>query len=178
MWGKATDSWGKTAERESGLPVSPQPLSAIGQEHSSAPPAPVLEKPKITAAFGKTMKVRGEIYCEEELYLDGEIEGTLEVRNRLTIGPNGKIKANVKVKELVVSGSIQGDVEASDRIAIKKGASIVGDVKTAGIVIEDGAYFKGGIDILRPEDKKPEPRKPETAPNVTSTAVRAQKAAT
>jgi cytoskeletal protein CcmA (bactofilin family) len=184
MWGKTTDSWGKTTERESRLPVSPQPLSTtMGQEHSPAPPAPVLETPRITAAFGKTMKVRGEIYCEEELYLDGEIEGTLEVRNRLTIGPNGKIRANVKVKELVVSGSIQGDVEAADRIAIKKGASIVGDVKTAGIVIEDGAYFKGGIDILRAEDKKPDAKKPEakqpeTASNVTSTAARAQRAAT
>ena len=93
---------------------------------------------------------------DEELYLDGEIEGTLEVRHRLTIGPNGKVKANVKAKELVVQGSIQGDVEAAERITIMKGASIVGDVKTAGIVIEDGAFFKGGIDILRPEIKKPE----------------------
>jgi cytoskeletal protein CcmA (bactofilin family) len=159
----------------------------VRQEHPPAPPAPALPAPK-PAAVGKTMKVRGEIYCDEELYLDGEIEGTLEVRHRLTIGPNGKVKANVKVKELVVSGSIQGNVDAADRIAIMKGASIVGDVKTAGIVIEDGAYFKGGIDILRPADKKPDAKKletkqpetkePETASNVTSTAVRAQKAAT
>jgi cytoskeletal protein CcmA (bactofilin family) len=115
------------------------------------------------------MQVRGEIYCDEELYLDGEVEGTLEVGQRLTIGPNGKVKANVKAKELVVAGSIQGNVQAVDRIAIMKGASIVGDVKTAGIVIEDGAYFKGGIDILRPENKTP-----ETAPKVLSKAVSAQ----
>jgi cytoskeletal protein CcmA (bactofilin family) len=180
--------WGKTTEPESRPPVSSQPLSTMRQDHAPAPPAPVLQPPKITAAFGKTMRVRGEIYCDEELYLDGEIEGTLEVRHRLTIGPNGKVKANVKVKELVVSGSIQGNVDAVDRIAIMKGASIVGDVKTAGIVIEDGAYFKGGIDILRPADNKPDAKKPEakqpetkgpeTASNVTSTAVRAQKAAT
>jgi cytoskeletal protein CcmA (bactofilin family) len=91
------------------------------------------------------------------LYLDGELEGTLEVRNRLTIGPNSKVKANVKANELVVMGQIQGNVEAIDRIVIKNGASIVGDVKTAGIVIEDGAFFKGGIDITRPEVKQPEP---------------------
>ena len=96
------------------------------------------------------------MYSDEELYLDGEIEGNLEVRHRLTIGPNGKVKANVKAQELVVRGSIQGNVEANDRITIMKGASIVGDVKTSGIVIEDGAFFKGGIDILRPETKKPE----------------------
>ncbi len=76
------------------------------------------------------------------------------MKHLLTIGPNGKIKANVKAKELVVKGSIQGAVEAADRISIMNGASIVGDVKTAGIVIEDGAYFKGGIDILRPENAK------------------------
>ena len=112
------------------------------------------------AFIGKTTRLRGEIYSEEELYFDGEVEGSLEVRHLLTIGPNGKVKANVKAKELVVRGSIQGDVEASDRISIMNGASIVGDVKTAGIVIEDGAYFKGGIDILRPESAK----KVETAP--------------
>jgi cytoskeletal protein CcmA (bactofilin family) len=102
------------------------------------------------------MRLRGDLFSDEELYLDGEVEGTIEVRQRLTIGPNGKVKASVKAKELVVSGSITGDVEAIDRISIMTGASIVGDVKTAGIVIEDGAYFKGGIDILRPEAKKPE----------------------
>jgi cytoskeletal protein CcmA (bactofilin family) len=104
--------------------------------------------------FGKTMRLEGQIYSGEELYLDGEVEGAIEVHHRLTIGPNGKIKASVKADELVVRGSILGNVEASGRISIMNGASIVGDVKTAGIVIEDGAYFKGGIDILRSDDKK------------------------
>jgi cytoskeletal protein CcmA (bactofilin family) len=102
------------------------------------------------------MRLQGEIYSGEELYLDGEVEGSLEVSQRLTIGPNGKIKANVKAKELVVKGKIQGNVESAGRIVIMNGASIVGDVKTAGIVIEDGAFFKGGIDILRTEVKQPE----------------------
>lgn len=154
-------------ERDSRPPVAPQATSAPGQERSQAPPpAPVSQTPRITAAIGKGMRVRGEIHCDEELYLDGEVEGTLEVRQRLTIGPSGKVKANVKAKELVVSGSIQGDVDAADRIAIMKGASIIGDVKTAGIVIEDGAYFKGGIDILRPENKRQ-----ETASNLSSRGI-------
>jgi cytoskeletal protein CcmA (bactofilin family) len=88
--------------------------------------------------------------------MDGELEGSLEVSQRLTIGPNGKVKANVKAKELVVKGKIQGNVESAGRIVITNGASIIGDVKTAGIVIEDGAFFKGGIDILRTEVKQPE----------------------
>ena len=163
--------WEKTIERNRQPLVTREASSTPGQERSPVPPVPVSQTPKIAAAIGKAMRVRGEIYCDEELYLDGEVEGTLEVRDRLTVGPNGKVKANVKAKELVVGGSIQGDVEAANRVAIMKGASIVGDVKTAGIVIEDGAYFKGGIDILRPE-------KPEIASNTPSTAVNAHSAAT
>ena len=160
--------WGKTLERDSRPVLTPQAgTTSPAQERAAAPVAPVAPPAKTAAAVGKTMRLRGEIYSEEELFMDGEIDGTLEVRHRLTIGPNGKVKANVKAKELVVRGSIQGNVEAEDRIAIMNGASIVGDVKTAGIVIEDGAYFKGGIDILRPDAKKL-----ETVPNKVSTPPR------
>jgi cytoskeletal protein CcmA (bactofilin family) len=148
--------WGKTSEPGFKSFVPELPAANPPQERAQMPVAPS----RATAFIGKTIRVRGEIYSEEELYLDGEVEGSLEVRHLLTIGPNGKVKADVKAKELVVRGSIQGNVDATDRISIMKGASIVGDVKTAGIVIEDGAYFKGGIDILRPEAaKKPEPAK-------------------
>lgn len=155
--------WGKNNERDvkpGATPPQAQPAyqpppertpAAIAQTtQSHAHPAP----PSAGAALGKNTKLRGEIYSDEELFLDGEVEGTLHVQSRLTIGPNGKVKANVKAREVVVRGSVQGNVEAADRIAIMNGASIVGDVKTAGIVIEDGAYFKGGIDIIRPESVK------------------------
>ena len=151
--------WGKTTERDT---ETVNPPAAVRHPPEWATPA---APPKPCAVVGKSMRLRGEMYSDEELYLDGELEGALEVRNRLTIGPNGKIKANVKARELVVKGWIQGNVEAADRITIANGASIVGDVKTAGIVIEDGAYFKGGIDILCPEVKKTEP-----APVKTQTA--------
>jgi cytoskeletal protein CcmA (bactofilin family) len=147
--------WGKSADRDATSLNSPEPVQSPVVQRT-ATPAPQPAAPKVTATFGKTMRVRGDIRSDEELYMDGELEGTIEVRHRLTIGPNGKIKANVKANEVVVKGSIQGNVEAVDRISIMNGASIVGDVKTAGIVIEDGAYFKGGIDILRPDSKKPE----------------------
>jgi cytoskeletal protein CcmA (bactofilin family) len=164
--------WGKTLERDSRPVLTPEPAASGTPERAAAAPiAPVAPPSRSAATVGKSTRVKGEIYSDEELFMDGEIDGTLEVRNRLTIGPNGKVKANVKAKELVVRGSIQGNVEAEDRIAIMNGASIVGDVKTAGIVIEDGAYFKGGIDILRPDAKKP-----ETAPNRVPTATKAQTA--
>jgi cytoskeletal protein CcmA (bactofilin family) len=137
--------WGKTSEL--GLkPPAVDPLAA--NVPAERPQTPLTGR--ATAFIGKTTRIQGEIYSEEELYLDGELEGSLEVRHLLTIGPNGKVKANIKARELVVRGSIVGEVEASDRICIMQGASIVGDLKTAGIVIEDGAYFKGGIDITRP----------------------------
>lgn len=111
------------------------------------------------------MKVVGEISSDEELYVDGELEGNLELRHRLTIGPTGKVKANIKAQEVVVFGSVRGNVEAENRISLRAGATIVGDIKTAGIVIEDGAYFKGGIDISRTEPAKavPAPAKSSAA---------------
>lgn len=146
--------WGKTNEREtrpSATPLTePKPSERLQTPAQVPTPAPSV------GTFGKTLRLQGQIHSEEELYLDGELEGEIVVRQRLTVGPNGKVKANVKAHDLVVRGSIQGNVEARDRIVIMKGASIVGDVKTAGIVIEDGAYFKGGIDILRADVKKPE----------------------
>lgn len=97
------------------------------------------------------MKVVGEISSDEELVVEGEMEGKLDLRNRLTVGPQGKVNANIRAKEVVVFGTVKGNVESETRVSLRTGASIVGDIKTAGIVIDDGAYFKGGIDITRGE---------------------------
>lgn len=104
-----------------------------------------------TAVLGRSVTVKGQIISEEDLVIDGDVEGTVEVRDhRLTLGPNGKLRASsVKAKEIVIQGSLNGNVEAKDKVYIRKDATLVGDIQTAGIVIEDGAYFKGGIDITR-----------------------------
>jgi cytoskeletal protein CcmA (bactofilin family) len=105
-----------------------------------------------SAVLGKSVVVKGQIYSREDLTIDGEVEGTVECQeHRLTVGPNGKVRASVKAREVVVLGMIHGDVETSDKIDIRKDAKLVGDIKTARIGIEDGAYFKGNIDIVRPE---------------------------
>jgi cytoskeletal protein CcmA (bactofilin family) len=102
--------------------------------------------------LGKSVIVKGQIYSREDLTIDGEVEGTVELQeHRLTVGPNGKVTASVKAREIVVLGTIHGNVETSDKIDIRKEAKLVGDIKTARVVIEDGAYFKGNIDIVRPE---------------------------
>jgi cytoskeletal protein CcmA (bactofilin family) len=104
------------------------------------------------AIIGKSVMIKGQIFSREDLTIDGEIDGSVELHeHRLTVGPNGKLQAGVKAREVVVLGTIHGNVEASDKIDIRKDAKLVGDIKTARIVIEDGAYFKGSIDIARPE---------------------------
>ena len=95
--------------------------------------------------------------------MDGELEGAIELQeHRLTIGVNGKVSSNgVKAREIVVLGTIHGNVEATDKVEIRKDAKLVGDIKTARIVIEDGAFFKGSIDIVREAPKQPPAPKPQ-----------------
>ena len=126
-----------------------------------------------SATIGKAVKIVGQIYSKEELFVDGDLEGTLEaLEHRLTIGPNGTVHAAVKAREVVVLGSIQGNVEAADKIEIRKDAKLVGDIRTARIVIEDGAYFKGSIDIVKGDALKnaPKPQVAQPAPAAASPA--------
>jgi cytoskeletal protein CcmA (bactofilin family) len=117
------------------------------------------EPQRSTAVIGKAMKIKGEIYSQEDLCVNGEVEGILEVNDHcLTIGPSGKAHSSVRAREVVVQGTIQGNVEAKDKIAIRKDGKLVGDIKTAGIVIEDGAYFKGSIDIVKVDNKASAPK--------------------
>jgi cytoskeletal protein CcmA (bactofilin family) len=123
-----------------------------------------------SAALGKNVTVKGQIFAREDLTIDGEVEGTVECHeHRLTIGPNARVQAGLKAREIIIQGSIQGNVDATDKIDIKKEAKLVGDIKTSRIVIEDGAYFKGSIDISKPSAAKapaaaPAPPQPVSQP--------------
>jgi cytoskeletal protein CcmA (bactofilin family) len=124
-----------------------------------------------SASIGKAVKVVGQIYSREDLYVDGEVEGTVEaLEHKLTIGPNGAVRAGVKAREVVALGTIQGNVEAHDKIEIRKEAKLVGDIRTARIIIEDGAYFKGSIDIVKPEPKTAPKAAPAAQPASTPAA--------
>ena len=114
--------------------------------------------------IGKSVMIKGQIFSREDLTIDGEVDGSVELHeHRLTVGPNGKLQAGVKAREVVVLGTIHGNVEASDKIDIRKDAKLVGDIKTSRIVIEDGAYFKGSIDIVRVESSRPAAAPPKPA---------------
>lgn len=99
------------------------------------------------------MYIKGEISTREELMVDGQVEGALESHSLLTVGPNGKVSADIKAREVVIFGSVEGNVEVLEKIAIRGEGSLVGNIKAAGISIDDGAYFKGSIDIVRPEPR-------------------------
>src|SRR5215469_80888 len=143
--------------KKESIPVSSTPMGRIEPESRGG-----------SATIGKAVKIVGQIYSKEELYVDGDLEGTLEaLENKLTIGPNGTVHASVKAREVVVLGTIQGNVEAAEKIEIRKDAKLVGDIRTARIIIEDGAYFKGSIDIVKADVLKNAP-KPQAAPAAAS----------
>ena len=121
-------------------------------------PDPIATRGSGPAALGKNVTIKGQIFAREDLMIDGEVEGTVECQeHRLTIGPNARVPAGLKAREIVIHGSIQGNVDATDKIDIKKEAKLVGDIKTSRIVIEDGAYFKGSIDISKAAAKSGAP---------------------
>ncbi|MEZ5400739.1 MAG: polymer-forming cytoskeletal protein [Bryobacteraceae bacterium] len=148
--------WNRRREEEPAPKITPQPptnaaLAREGIPLNTLPPRPDHDQGR-SASIGKSCIIKGQLFSREDLYIDGEIEGSVEMQeHRLTVGPNGKVMAGIKAREIVVLGTIHGNVEAGEKIEIRKDAKLVGDIKTVRIVIEDGAYFKGSIDIVRTE---------------------------
>jgi cytoskeletal protein CcmA (bactofilin family) len=137
-------------------PVAPEPKKETTALSTTPTRTAEYEPNRGAASIGKSVTIKGQIFSREDLVVDGEIEGGIELNeHRLTVGPNGRVRAGIKAREIVVLGTIDGNVEALDKIDIRKDAKLVGDIKTARIIIEDGAYFKGSIDIVRTETPKP-----------------------
>ena len=103
-----------------------------------------------TAHIGKSVLVRGELSGSEDLFVDGEVEGSIELQgNSLTIGPNGRVRASIHAREVVIHGRVAGNIRAVEKVELRKSANVVGDLATQRIAIEDGAYFKGGVDLQK-----------------------------
>lgn len=106
------------------------------------------------ATIGKGLFIKGEITGSESLFIDGKVEGSILLNgNRVTVGRNGQVAASITAREVVVLGKVRGNVTASDRVDIRAEGALTGDVAAARISIEDGAFFKGGIDIRKPDAK-------------------------
>jgi len=133
---------------------APPPTSLAFEAPSRTPSPPVTGE---QATIGKGLFIKGEINGSESLFIDGKVEGSVNLPgNRVTIGRNGQVAANITAREIVVLGKVRGNVNATDRVDIRAEGSLSGDVAAARISIEDGAFFKGGIDIRKP-DAKPAP---------------------
>ena len=101
-----------------------------------------------TARLGASLNIKGEISGNEDLQIDGSVEGLVQLDDRkLTVGASARVTADLIAREVIVYGNVKGNLRARDRIEIKKDGSVVGDLTTARIMIEDGAYFKGSIEI-------------------------------
>ena len=156
----------KSRDEKPAATAMPQPVNPSMTSNVTKEVRPV-EIPKSTdnyradvAHIGKSVLIKGELSGSEDLYLDGEVEGNILLREHsLTIGPNGRVRANIQAKDVVVHGKVDGNVNGTDRVELKRSAVLSGDIATQRIVIEDGAFFKGAIDI-KEKTESVETRKP------------------
>ena len=153
--------WKPTQQGQPNPNQTPEPVRPT-------PVQPSIETPRATtsssssasaageqASISKGLSIKGEITGTESLFIDGKIEGSINIPgNRVTVGKNGVVNASISAREIVVLGKLKGNVTATDRVDIRAEGALTGDVAAARISIEDGAFFKGGIDI-RKADAKP-----------------------
>ena len=176
MWGKKDETMPSAGSAPGGSPDAalPAPTRSLGVASPASSGGATLDRGRNTAQIGKSLKLKGEISGNEDLYIDGEVEGTVELeQNNLTVGPNGKVQADVTARSITILGRVQGNVRAGERIEIRKTGSLEGDLVTARIVIEDGAVFRGSIDIIKAGAAQPASRTPTTPaaqPQAGSTA--------
>jgi cytoskeletal protein CcmA (bactofilin family) len=145
-----------------------RPATTEPQSQSSNPEVdsgrPAVTSAPSLARIGASLKIEGSVTGEEDLQIDGKVEGPVTIRGRLTVGCSGQLSAGVVARELAVYGKVSGNVDARDRVEIKRDGAVIGDIQTARISIEDGAIFKGRIEIGRSVPKQAQATKPASSP--------------
>jgi cytoskeletal protein CcmA (bactofilin family) len=146
----------------SGQPAAPQPPAPpqAGVQGSRLEASHNMEKDIVN--IGKSVVIKGELNGSEDLTIEGHVEGTIQLRDHvLTIGPNGKIKAQVFAKSVIVLGEVTGNVTASDKVDIRDNGSVDGDIVSPRVAIAEGAHFRGSVDMQRkPGAQQPQAAKP------------------
>ncbi len=147
---------------------SVKPAAAPAQTPATAPSAPVAAAPNAEPRaqlgrdmvnIGKSVVIKGELSGSEDLTIEGQVEGRIDLKdNVLTIGPNGKIKAEVFAKAVVVLGEVTGNVTASEKVDIRDNGSVDGDVASPRVAIAEGAHFRGSVDMQRAGQKAQPPQ--------------------
>ena len=160
MWGdKKPDAPARTPlpqQPRTTAPIAPSAPTFSGEAKTMAPlesTYPATTSGNGTARLGASLHIKGEITGNEDLQIDGSVEGLVQLEDRkLTVGASARVTADIIAREVIVYGNVKGNLRARDRIEIKKDGSVVGDLTTARIMIEDGAYFKGSIEIDKAGD--------------------------
>ena len=138
------------------VPTTPAYEPTTSASRATPTASSAVAAPSEQATIGKSLIIKGELTGSESLYIDGKVEGSITLDgNRVTIGRNGQVHANISAREVVVLGKVKGNIHATDRVDIRADGSLTGDVVAQRISIEDGAFFKGGIDIRKPGTDKP-----------------------
>jgi cytoskeletal protein CcmA (bactofilin family) len=159
-------------------PTGPGQGAPVGEPPAAARAAEPKRQLGDTVNIGKSVVIKGELNGSEDLTIEGQVEGKIELRqNVLTIGPNGKIKAEIFAKAVIVLGEVTGNVSATEKVDIRDNGSVDGDIVAPRVAIADGAHFRGSIDMQRTPtpasaaakqaETKPD-AKPEAKPAVTA----------
>jgi cytoskeletal protein CcmA (bactofilin family) len=174
MWKPTNQPTTPVRPGEPERPAVPAPPTTSASSEAAPVPRPVTTTTADQATIGKSLVIKGEVTGSESLYIDGRVEGSINLSgNRVTVGRNGVVSANINAREIVVLGKVRGNLTASDRVDIRSDGSLTGDVVAARISIEDGAFFKGGIDIRKAGQK---PNGEEVKPASSTETVAAARA--
>jgi cytoskeletal protein CcmA (bactofilin family) len=165
MW-KRDEAVKPTVPAGGSVPASTAvPPAAEAARTHSAPSEPQRGMEKTTVNIGKSVVIKGELSGSEDLTIEGQVDGKIELRqNVLTIGPNGKIKAQVFAKSVVILGEVTGNVTASEKVDIRDNGSVDGDIAAPRVAIAEGAHFRGSIDMQRPGGATKSAEKAESKP--------------
>ena len=151
------------------VPAVPAPTPAPVPQ-STTPRVEPVQQEKTIVNIGKSVIIKGELSGSEDLTIEGQVEGKIELRqNVLTIGPNAKIKAQVLARAVVVEGSVQGNISTSEKIEIRDKGSVEGDLSSPRVAIADGAHFRGSIDMQQAKSSDKSEAKPAAAVSSPST---------
>ena len=168
MW-KRDEAVRPAGGQPTAAPQPPTPVSTGAPVSRPADSGHLMEKDIVN--IGKSVVIKGELNGSEDLTIEGHVEGTIQLRDHvLTIGPNGRIKAQVFAKSVIVLGEVTGNVTASDKVDIRDNGSVDGDIVSPRVAIAEGAHFRGSVDMQRkagaaqPQGAKPAAVKDEAKP--------------
>ncbi len=136
------------------------PASGVAPAATTAPPVSA----RAAACVTQGIRIKGEITGKEDLFVDGTLEGKLDLGNAsVTVGPNGKVKADISAREVVVRGHVDGKIEGAERVQLWSSGRVTGEVRTERLAIEDGALLRGKVEAGKPQARSPEDRSKNAA---------------